>query len=73
MSEWNCQKGYEFKLFPEIGTWGCYDLNGNYIAPINTSFHYGGNILLIVFCLLMIYLLFKNNKLKNKEKIIKIN
>lgn len=64
MSNWVCKNGYDFKLYPKIGTWGCYDSNGNYSNPINID------IILILICIILFYFIYtmRNNKNKNKKK-----
>jgi len=62
MSNWVCKNGYDFKLYPKIGTWGCYDSNGNFSSPINID------ILLILICIILFYFIYrKHNKKKNNK------
>jgi len=66
MFEWICPSGYNFKLYPEIGTWGCYDIKGNFINPVNIT----NNILMIFVCMIFIYFIYASNCKKKPKKLI---
>ena len=52
MNTWFCNDNYTFRLYPKIGTFGCYNDNGDYSKPfqnMNIIF-----ILIIILCLILI-------------------
>ena len=68
MNNWLCKDNYTFKLYPEIGNWGCYNNDGNYTTPMGESNII--NILLILAIIILAYMLYKknyNNLLENDK------
>jgi hypothetical protein len=69
MNNWICKDNYNFKLYPEIGTWGCYNNDGHYTSPmegINII-----NILLILAIIVFAFIVYRercNNRIKNISK-----
>ena len=67
---WLCKDNTKFKLYPSIGTLGCYDKAGNYSPPYLADC----NIILLVIGFLLILLLLSKIIAKNKfNKHKKIN
>lgn len=63
MFDFTCDHSYNFKLYPKIGTWGCYDANGNYKTPINNNMN---TMIFILLCILLIYLIYQYKNYKSK-------
>lgn len=67
MNNWICKDNYTFKLYPEIGTWGCYNNDGQYTTPmegINII-----NILLILAIIIVCFMLYKKRCNNTKKKV----
>lgn len=66
MNTWFCNDNYTFRLYPKIGTFGCYNNNGDYSKPfqnMNIIF-----IFIIILCAILIYDKKYNKKIKNEDK-----
>ena len=60
MNTWLCNDNYTFRLHPKIGTFGCYNDNGDYSKPFQNI-----NIIFILIIILFAILIYKKNVKKN--------
>ena len=65
MDEWICEKDYTFRLYPKIGTWGCYNDSGHYSRPIHINII---NIFIILACIVLAYIIYRKKCDHKKDK-----